>query len=162
MRLLFARRVQMSSKLTLAHMEETIRRYFKACNAVDYAGIVSCFTQGATHYFPPGLPGIPWRSADQIARGWLWCVATHGSQWTIESIVCSSSAPEAVIEWTHWKTKTRTSLRGVEWYVFDISSGKISEIRAYYASPADKSVLHNELFEFDYQGRGYHLGPRCD
>jgi ketosteroid isomerase-like protein len=138
-------------------MEAMIRRYFAACNAADYEGLTSCFTPGAVHYFPPGLPEIPWRSADVIARKWIWCVENLGSQWTIEKILCSSTAPEAVIEWTHWKNKAGTALRGDEWYVFDTETGLIQEIRAYYASPADSSVAISELTDFDYAGRGYHL-----
>ncbi len=58
---------------------------------------------------------------------------------------------------THWKNKSGTALRGDEWYRFDPQTGKISEIRAYYAAPADKTVAINELYDFDYVGRGYHL-----
>ena len=45
-----------------------MRRYFDACNAADYDALVSCFTPDAVHYFPPGLDGVPWRTADTIAR----------------------------------------------------------------------------------------------
>jgi ketosteroid isomerase-like protein len=138
-------------------MEATIRRYFAACNAADHAALMSCFTPDAVHYFPPGLPEIPWRGADMIARKWIWCVENLGSQWTIEKILCSSTAPEAVIEWTHWKRKQNTALRGDEWYVFDKATGLIQEIRAYYAAPADSSALICELVAFDYRSRGYHL-----
>lgn len=140
-------------------MEAQIRRYFAACNAGDHGALVSCFTPEAVHYFPPGLPDIPWRGAETIARKWVWCVENLGSQWTIEKILCSSTAPEAVIEWTHWKRKLNTALRGDEWYVFDEESGRIEEIRAYYASPADSSVAIAELQDFDYAARGYHLAP---
>ena len=143
--------------ITPAHMESEIRRYFAACNAADYEALVSCFTPDAVHYFPPGLPDIPWRTADVIARKWIWCVENLGSRWSIEKILCSSTAPEAVIEWTHWKQKANTALRGDEWYVFDEKTGLISEIRAYYASKADPSVPICELFDFDYAARGYHL-----
>ena len=51
-------------EITPAFMEKAIRRYFEACNAGDYAMLVSCFTPDAVHYFPPGLPEIPWRTAD--------------------------------------------------------------------------------------------------
>jgi ketosteroid isomerase-like protein len=149
----------MPLEITPAHMEATIRRYFAACNAGDYEALTGCFTADAVHYFPPGLPDIPWRGADMIARKWVWCVENLGSQWTIEKILCSSTAPEAVIEWTHWKRAMNTALRGDEWYVFDQTTGLISEIRAYYASPADSSVPIAELVAFDYAGRGYHLGP---
>jgi ketosteroid isomerase-like protein len=147
----------MSTKITPALMESLITRYFGACNAADYDGLVSCFNPNAVHYFPPGLPDVPWRGADRIARGWLSCVESLGSRWTIEKILCSSTAPEAVIEWTHWKTKKNAVLRGDEWYVFDESTGKISEIRAYYASSADHSLAVNELRGFDYSERGYSL-----
>jgi ketosteroid isomerase-like protein len=137
--------------------EALIRRYFAACNAADYAGLTSCFTPDAVHYFPPGLPEIPWRSADVIAKKWTWCVENLGSQWTIEKVLVSHDSNEAVIEWTHWKRKTGTAQRGDEWYVFDDQSGLIKEIRAYYAAPAVKDIPIGELVDFDYKGRGYHL-----
>lgn len=139
------------------HYKALIRRYFDACNAADYQALMDCFTPDAVHYFPAGLPEIPWRGADTIARKWIWCVDTLGSQWTIEKILVSHNSPEAVIEWTHWKNKSGTALRGDEWYRFDPQTGKIAEIRAYYAAPADKTVAINELVDFDYAGRGYHL-----
>lgn len=136
-----------------------IRRYFAACNAADHDELQACFTPDAVHYFPAGLPEIPWRSAKTIAAKWVWCVENLGSQWTIEKILISHDSHEAVIEWTHWKGKLGTALRGDEWYIFDPHSGLIKEIRAYYASPADKEVSINELVDFDYQARGYHLNP---
>ena len=142
-----------------AYYEALIRRYFDACNAADYQALVDCFTRDAVHYFPPGLPDVPWRSADTIARKWIWCVETLGSQWTIERILIShlvqKDRPEAMIEWTHWKTRSGTALRGAEWYVF--AGGRIHEIRAYYAAPASKAVAIDELAGFDYAARGYHL-----
>lgn len=146
--------------------EALIRRYFDACNAADYEALMSCFTPDAVHYFPPGLPDIPWRGADTISRKWIWCVENLGSQWTIERVLLSRDSPEAVIEWTHWKRNTATAQRGDEWYVFDDRSGLIREIRAYYAAPAvqDKAALPQvqdthmgELVAFDYAARGYHL-----
>ena len=145
------------SKFTPADHAALIRRYFDACNAADYRALVDCFTPEAVHYFPPGLPEIPWRGADTIAKKWIWCVETLGSQWTIEKILVSHDSPEAVIEWTHWKKKDGTTLRGDEWYRFDPESGRIAEIRAYYASTADKTIKINQLVDFDYAGRGYHL-----
>jgi ketosteroid isomerase-like protein len=147
----------MTSRFTPADHAALIRRYFAACNAADYAALVDCFTPDAVHYFPAGLPEIPWRTADTIAKKWIWCVQTLGSQWTIEKILVSHDSPEAVIEWTHWKGKSGTALRGDEWYRFDPVTGKIAEIRAYYAAPADKAVTINELVDFDYSARGYHL-----
>ncbi|UFN48281.1 nuclear transport factor 2 family protein [Roseomonas sp. OT10] len=152
----------------MTRYEAMIRRYFDACNAGDYDALVACFTPEAVHYFPPGLPGTPWRGAEAIAKGWVWCVETLGSRWTIERVLVGeavnadgspSGVPEAVIEWTHWKTSQGTALRGDEWYRFDPESGLISEIRAYYAAPAQKGVAIDELHGFDYRGRGYHLSP---
>lgn len=140
-----------------AYMESMIRRYFAACNAADVPGLMACFTPDATHYFPPGLPEIPWRGARTIAEKWAWCVANLGSRWTIEKILCSVDSFEAVIEWTHWKTKLGTALRGDEWYVFDEASGLIREIRAYYATPVDPKPAICELAGFDYPARGYAL-----
>ena len=106
------------------------------------------------------------RSADTIARQWVWCVEHLGSQWTIEKVLISPDTHEAVIEWTHWKRKSATAQRGDEWYVFDPASGLIREIRAYYAAPAvrDTAALPQvrgtymgELVGFDYAGRGYHI-----
>ena len=147
--------------------EATIRRYFDACNAADHAALLACFTPDAVHYFPPGLPDIPWRGAETIARKWIWCVEHLGSQWSIEKVLVGADSDEAVIEWTHWKRKANTAQRGDEWYVFDAATGLIREIRAYYAAPAvkeaqDLPVAANglrmgELVDFDYAGRGYHL-----
>ena len=148
----------MTSPFTPADHAALIRRYFAACNAADYNALMACFTADAVHYFPAGLPDIPWCTADTIAQKWIWCVETLGSQWTIEKILVSHDSPEAVIEWTHWKNKSGTALRGDEWYKFDPVTGLISEIRAYYAAPADKAVTINELVGFDYGGRDYHLG----
>jgi ketosteroid isomerase-like protein len=142
---------------TMHPHEALIRHYFDACNAADHAGLVACFTPDAVHYFPPGLPEIPWRGADTIARKWIWCVEHLGSQWTIEKVLVGDN--EAVIEWTHWKRKQGTAQRGDEWYVFDDKSGLIREIRAYYAAPAATDIAIGELVDFDYKGRGYHLGP---
>jgi hypothetical protein len=146
--------------------EALIRRYFDACNAADYDALMACFTPDAIHYFPPGLPEIPWRGADTISKKWVWCVAKLGSQWTIEKVLISHNSHEAVIEWTHWKRNLNTAQRGDEWYMFDEQSGLIKEIRAYYAAPAVKEIKDlpvvgdqsmGELVAFDYAGRGYHL-----
>jgi len=137
--------------------EALIRRYFDACNAADYKALLSCFTPDAVHYFPPGLPEIPWRGAEAIANKWIWCVENLGSQWTIEKVLVGHDSNEAVIEWTHWKRKSGTAQRGDEWYVFDAASGLIREIRAYYAAPAAQDITIGELVGFDYAGRGYHL-----
>lgn len=142
-----------------AKAEALIRHYFDMCNAGDRQGLIDCFVPGGVHYFPPGLPGAPWRGAEAIADGWVWCVAHMGSKWTIEKVLSDASGHEAVIEWTHWKTALNETLRGDEWYVFNEVITRIAEIRAYYASPVDKSQPVNALHDFDYIGRGFHMKP---
>ncbi|NTH16587.1 nuclear transport factor 2 family protein [Agrobacterium rhizogenes] len=149
----------MDAQTSAAKAEALIRRYFQACNDADRQGLIDCFASDAVHYFPPGLPGAPWLGAEAIAVGWLWCVENLGSQWTIEKVLAGSNGREAVIEWTHWKTGTGEVLRGDEWYIFDEGITRIVEIRAYYASPVNKSEPINRLHEFDYEGRGYALSP---
>jgi hypothetical protein len=142
-----------------AKAETLIRHYFEMCNAADHQGLIDCFTADGVHYFPPGLPGAPWRGAAAIADGWVSCVKTLGSRWTIEKVLAAPDGREAAIEWTHWKTALGEVLRGDEWYIFNEDVTKICEIRAYYASPVDKSQAVNQLHDFDYAGRGYHRQP---
>ncbi len=140
-------------------MEALIRRYFDACNATDVEGIAACFVPDAVHYFPPGMYDGPFRGATTIAERWRGAVETIGSYWTIDRMVCDPETNQAVIEWTHFKTKQGKVLRGDEWYVFDAATGLISEIRAYYASPQDPALDRLELGGYDYAGHGYALEP---
>jgi uncharacterized protein (DUF1330 family)/ketosteroid isomerase-like protein len=140
-------------------MESLIRRYFDACNAADVEGIAACFVPDAVHYFPPGMYDGPFRGATVIAERWRGAVEAIGSYWTIDRMVCDPGSRQAVIEWTHFKTKQGKVLRGDEWYVFDAVTGLISEIRAYYASPQDPSLDLLELGGYDYAARGYALEP---
>ncbi|MGI3170889.1 nuclear transport factor 2 family protein [Pseudooceanicola sp. C21-150M6] len=139
--------------------EALIRHYFDMCNLADRQGLIDCFTEDGVHYFPPGLPGAPWRGAEAIADGWVWCVENMGSKWTIEKVLAGADGKEAVIEWTHWKTGIGEALRGDEWYIFNDDITKIEEIRAYYASPVNKAEPVNKLYDFDYEGRGFHMEP---
>jgi methyltransferase len=113
-----------------AHMRELITRYFDACNAADAGGIARCFAPEAVHYFPPGMYGGAWRGARLIGERWADSVATRGSAWTVDRMVCEPESDQAVIEWTHYKTRDGTVLRGDEWYVFDPETGLIAEMRA--------------------------------
>jgi hypothetical protein len=137
-------------------MEDTIRTYFEGCNEADTAKMAATFHPDAVHYFPPGLEG-PWRGAETIAAKWRHLVLTIGSAWTIDRMVTDPVSLQAVIEWTHYKTKPGGFLRGDEWYAFDPTTGLITEIRAYYASRSDPERPEVELEGFDYAARGYHL-----
>ena len=140
-----------------ANMEATIRTYFDGCNEANVEKMRACFTDDAVHYFPPGMYGGAWRGSRVIAERWAEAVATKGSAWTIDRMICEPESHQAVIEWTHFKTAEDKMLRGDEWYIFDPAGGLISEIRAYYASPQDPGLARLELDGFDYAGRGYHL-----
>ena len=147
-------------------MEAVIRRYYDGCNEANEANeakMIGCFTPDAVHYFPPGMYEGPFRGATTIAARWRGALETLGSWWTIDALLLDERRAEGAIEWSHWKTKQQTVLRGAEWVVFDRASGLISEIRAYYASPQATELQRLELGGFDYAGRGYPLtSPRKD
>ena len=145
--------------LTRESMDRLIRTYFDGCNEANVEKITSCFVDDAVHYFPPGTYGGPFVGAGSIASSWVRAVETFGSVWTVDQVIVDPDTARAVIEWTHFKTRQGTMLRGDEWYVFDPDSGLIREIRAYYASPQATDLDRLELGGFDYTGRGYALEP---
>lgn len=142
-----------------ARMERLVRSYFAACNSADVDAVAACFTPDAVHYFPPGMYGGPFRGARTIGERWHAAVQNLGSYWTIDRFLCDPDADQAVIEWTHFKTRENSLLRGDEWYEFDGGTGLIREIRAYYASPQDSAIDRLELDGFDYEGQGYPHAP---
>lgn len=146
--------------MTKGDIERLIRTYFEACNAGDAAAIAGCFTEDGVHYFPAGTYGGPARGAQAIGDRWAQMVHEGGSQWAIEQVAIDEEAAVAVVEWTHYKQATGQVLRGDEWYRFDDVSERISEIRAYYATPQAGHLSRHELGEFDYRARGYSDGPR--
>lgn len=141
------------------HMDELIRRYFDGCNEADFDKMAGCFVPEAVHYFPPGMYEGPFRGARKIAEKWCSAVENLGSYWTIDKLLIEPASGQAVMEWTHFKTRKNVMLRGVEWYEFDPATGLISEIRAYYASPQADGIARLELEGFDYQGRRYPAAP---
>ncbi|HEY0180314.1 MAG TPA: nuclear transport factor 2 family protein [Dokdonella sp.] len=142
-----------------ARIDALIRRYFDACNAADVDGQTACFTADAVHYFPPGMYGGPFRGARTIAERWRSAVEQFGSYWTVDRLLIAPEAWQAVMEWSHFKTKQEKLLRGIEWYELDPTSGLIREIRAYYATPQPADGDRFELGGFDYAGRGYPAAP---
>ena len=141
------------------HIEQIIKTYFEGCNEANFDKMVACFLPSAIHYFPPDMYDGPWRGADTIANHWIAAVEKLGSYWTIDNIVVDINKNEAVIEWTHFKTKLGVTLRGAEWYIFDDKSGLIKELWAYYASPQDKTLKHLEIYGMDYKKRGIATSP---
>ena len=142
-----------------AQMHGLITSYFEACNRGDANGIAACLTPEAIHYFPPGMYGGAFRGARAVGDRWAKAYRELGSRWALERVIVDVEANSAVAEWTHYKTKQGSVLRGDEWYEFDRATGLISEIRAYYASPQATDLSRLELAEFDYEARGYSVQP---
>jgi hypothetical protein len=140
-----------------AQMERQIRTYFDGCNEADVEKMTAQFTDDAVHYFPPGIGG-PWRGSRTIAENWRRLVLDMGSAWYIARLIAEPESLQAVIEWTHWRTKDGTYLRGDEWYEFDPETGLITEIRAFYASSNDGRAAVT-LEGYDYEGNGYRFEP---
>ena len=141
------------------HIEQIIKTYFEGCNEANFDKMVACFIPSAIHYFPPDMYDGPWRGADTIANHWIATVKKLGSYWTIDNLVIDTHKNEAVIEWTHFKTKLGVTLRGAEWYIFDDDTGLIKELWAYYASPQDKTLKKLEIYGMDYNKRGIAISP---
>lgn len=136
-------------------MQSSIRRYFGGCNEADVDKMAAEFAPDAVHFFPPGLDG-PWVGNRTIAQNWRRLTLTIGSAWTIDRMVVEPESLQAVIEWTHYKTRSGGFLRGDEWYKFDPETGLITEIRAFYASKSDGRTKV-ELQGYDYAANGYFL-----
>lgn len=142
--------------LNAAGIEAHIRAYFDACNSGVPERIAAYFEPDAVHYFPPGMYGGPFEGALEIGRRWQAAVQTFGSYWTVDQVIVDAATRRAAIEWSHFKRKDGVLLRGDEWYRYS-ERGLIIDIRAYYASPQDRSLTALELGGFDYAGRGYPL-----
>lgn len=142
--------------VTRENMEAAIRGYFDACNEADAAKMMSFFTTDAVHLFPEGTAFGALRGARAIADCWVLCVREFGSWWTVDRVIVDPERREAVIEWTHFKTKLGGYLRGDEWYRFD-KDGLICEIKAYYACPTVDGGARYEIGGFDYKALGYPL-----
>ncbi len=141
------------------HMDELIRRYFDACNEANLAKMQECFVPDAVHYFPPGMYNGPFVGAPALAEKFKEMVETIGSYWTVDTLIVEPCGWQAVMEWTHFKTKQATVLRGIEVYEFDRSAKRIKEIRAYYAAPQTPDLSRQELQGFDYVARRYPMAP---
>ena len=144
---------QRSSRRQL--LERQVRIYFDGCNEGSKAKMASVFAPSIVHYFPPGMFG-PRVGSESIAELWRGTIRQNGSRWTIDRIV--SDENEVVIEWTHWQPGPGTHIRGAEWYEFD-EHGLITVIKAYYASPRDRSLAANELDGYPYAELGYPTSP---
>lgn len=139
---------------TSAELEATVRGYMDACTSGDADAVAAHLAGNARHYFPPDMYDGPWVGARVIGRRWAAAVRERGSSWTVDAIVVDEPRRRAVCEWTHHKGSLGVILRGAEWYEFD-DEGRITEIRAYYASPQAPGYERLELGGFEYAERGY-------
>lgn len=135
---------------------ETIKRYYRACNAGDVDGVIACCTDGVAHYLlEPGQK--PVHGAEHLGRYWRKVVRLIDAEYHVEhAIACDD---EAVIEWSmRWTSPQdgqRYIVHGTEWYVF--RDELISEIRAYYRHGAPEDT---GLDGFPYAERGYSVIDR--
>jgi hypothetical protein len=136
-------------------LEKQVRTYFEGCNEGSHAKMAAVFAPSIVHYFPPGMFG-PRIGSRSIADLWRDMIRRFGSRWTIDRMVSNDEA--VVVEWTHWQPATNSYVRGAEWYEFD-EAGLITVIKAYYASPRDRSLSANELDGYPYAELGYALAP---
>lgn len=141
------------------YMDDHIRRYFDACNNGDVDAVAAFFVPEAVHYFPGSMYRGAFKGASTIGARFKEMVTSIGSYWTVDTLLIEPVTWKAVMEWTHFKTKQNTILRGIEVYEFDPESKLISEIRAYYAAPQASEQSRQELGDFDYVGRGYPMAP---
>lgn len=136
-------------------LERTVRLYFEACNESSREKFDRSLAEDAVQYFPPGVGGL-YRGKEAIIRLWQSFVREKDSRWTIDRLVCDGK--EAAVEWSHFKPGAAELIRGAEWYEFD-ESGRIREIRAYYASPRNAGAWVNELEGFPYARKGFAISP---
>jgi hypothetical protein len=132
-------------------LEARVRTYFDGCNEANRDKLYSCFADEVVHYFPPGVGG-PYVGKKAIADLWIDSVRVNGSRWTIDNLVADNIS--VAIEWTHYKPLIGECIRGAEWYEFD-KNGLMIAIRAYYASPRDRTRKVNELEGFPYPAEAF-------
>jgi uncharacterized protein (TIGR02246 family) len=134
-------------------IEEVIRTYIQACNAGDAEAIAACFCPDAVHY-SPWFP--KWVGSAAIGEHFATMVRERNASWTVDQLLTDVDRGAAALEWTVFNLpQPGRIVRGVDWFVFDLQTVRIREIRPYAAAPIDPDVLRQEQQDFDYAGRGY-------
>lgn len=139
-------------------LEATVCRFYEGCNAGSETLLRSCLTPDAVHYFPVGSAVTTFGSAVELVHGWQAAIRRFDSRWTLDRLLIDERLRTAVVEWTHFRPASGGWVRGAEICVF-AEDGRISEIRPYYAVPAQDPAERHELADFDYAGRGYATEP---
>ena len=142
-------------------MEHVIRRYIQACNDADAGAIAACFSPEAVHYYPSPLHKIS--GAADMGRFFATRVPELGIFFTVHQLFTDVDRRAVVLEWTMFRRKPVPFVRrGVELYVFEPQTWLVQEVRGYSAAPLDSEMPHQELMDFDYDGRGYPRTPPAD
>jgi TPR repeat protein len=141
----------MSEPTVATRIEQAIRNYIQACNDGDSTSIAACFCSNAVHYFP-GAP--KWSGASTIGDNFGRRVKEFGQLWTVDEVLVDADRRAGVLEWTRFDKMGRV-LRGVDWFVFEVGTFRIQEVRPYGAAPILPDLGRQELQDFDYAGRGY-------
>lgn len=131
---------------------DVIKHYYHGCNTADYDVMMSTFTDDVVHYF---VDHGAVRGAQGLASYWVKVGPRTHAHWTLDHALVQDD--EAVIEWSmRWTpaaTGTPELLRGSEWYLF--KGDKIAEIRSYHNNYFLQDPKNRELWNFDYELRGY-------
>jgi ketosteroid isomerase-like protein len=139
-----------SESTVATRIEQAIRDYIQACNDGDSRSIAACFCSDAVHYFP-GSP--KWSGASTIGGNFGRRLKEFGQLWTVDEVLVDADQRAGVLEWTRFDKVGRV-LRGVDWFVFEVGTFRIREIRP-YAAAFQADLGRQELQDFDYAGRGY-------
>lgn len=141
----------MSESTVATRIEQAIRAYIEACNDGAAERIAACFRSDAVHYFP-GAP--KWSGASTIGGNFAKRVQELGQLWTVDEVLVDANRHAGVLEWTRFDKMGRV-LRGVDWFIFEVGTFRIQEVRPYVAAPIQPDLGRQELQDFDYGGRGY-------
>lgn len=133
---------------------DTIQTYYQGCNTADADLMMSTFTSDVVHYF---VDHSAVRGAAELANYWAKTAPKTKANWQLDHAMVTE--PEAVIEWSMLWVPPATGvpelLRGSEWYLF--RDDKISEIRSYHNNHYLQNPNNRELWDFDYEERGYRV-----
>jgi ketosteroid isomerase-like protein len=139
-------------------MEELVRRFYDGCNEGSGPKLRSCLAEDAVHYFPVGAAQDIFRGREAIIAAWQSAIRSQDSRWTLDRVLIDEALSEVAIEWTHFKPALGGYVRGAELCTVDADL-RITEIRAYYATPTPAPTGQYELAWFDYAERGYPTDP---
>ncbi|WP_349358125.1 nuclear transport factor 2 family protein [Stappia sp.] len=131
-----------------AALVQAVEAYFRACNSGEKSAFFSLFEDNACHYLPKGMFG-PFTDVESLYVQWRRDAEDNGAYWVLDTVFADPQAGTAVAEWTAVKPAQKIWFRGVDVFRF-AATGKIREVRVYYAAPRDPAIGPNELGGYDY------------